>query len=427
MQTIIRWFYTFILILGIPVLVMRLFWKSRKIAGYRHRILERFGIFSPPVQKGGLWLHAVSVGESVAAIPIIQAFQKEFPNIPVMVTTTTPTGSSRVKATFGDKVGHVYFPYDLPIFLNNFFNRVRPEIAVIMETELWPNCLWLCKQRRIPVLIANARLSPRSMQGYRRFRFAVRNMLQCVTVVAAQSQQDGARFIELGLDPSRLIVTGNVKFDVSFSEEVIKAAITLREMLGNSRPIWIAASTHPGEEEQVLAAFETIRKEFPKSLLILVPRHPDRFVSVAELLKKKGHSVISRSSGERVTVDTTVFLGDTMGELGLFYAVSTVAFVGGSLVPVGGHNLLEPAALGVPVITGSYVHNFVDISRLLLDAGALVKVSNSKELAEAVLYWFKNAVACQEAGMRGKQVVAENRGAVEQILNTIKELYEKRY
>ena len=418
---LLRWLYTLGFIICIPVILLRLLWKSRKLPAYRARILERFGIFKKPNREGGLWLHGVSVGESVAAIPIIRAFQKLYPNMPITVTTTTPTGSDRVQKTFGNQVFHVYFPYDVPWCFQNFLKRVRPKLCVIMETELWPNCLWICKQHNLPVIIANGRVSPASMKGYSRIRFMTKEMLKWITVVAAQSKIDGDRFIELGLQPNRLVIAGNVKFDVSLEEGVKSEGLKLREGFGKSRPVWVAASTHAGEEERVLAAFREIKKHFPDALLILVPRHPDRFNEVATVIQKQGYTMVSRSSGHAVTKDTAVFLGDTMGELALFYAASDVAFVGGSFIPLGGHNTLEPAALAVPVVVGPYTQNFVDITKLLLDAGVLVQVQDTEALIKAVLYWFNHPQERIAAGENGKKVMETNRGAVNKIMELIKD------
>jgi 3-deoxy-D-manno-octulosonic-acid transferase len=420
-----RHLYTILLTLSIPVVLLRLLWKSRKIPGYRHRILERFGFFSPPSKKGGLWLHAVSVGESVAAIPIIREFQRNFPEQSITITTTTPTGSERVRAIFGNQVFHVYSPYDLPICIKLFLKRIRPEICVIMETELWPNLLEACGKQKIPVVIANGCLSLKSFEGYKRIKSVTQAMLENITWVAAQSKLDAERFLALGLESKRVVVAGNVKFDIPISENSVEAGHALRQKIGKTRPVWVAASTHPGEEEEVLTAFRQVQKSFQDVLLILVPRHPNRFQTVLTLLQKRAFSVVTRSSDLPVEAKTEVFLGDTMGELGLFYAASDIAFVGGSFTPIGGHNILEAAALAVPVIVGPHIQNIVDTCDLLSSAGALVKVSSTKELGKALLDWFSHGEKRRQAGYMGKKVIEQNRGAVEKIFSLIKKILQK--
>ncbi len=421
-QRLLRWLYTALFVLAIPVILLRLWYRGLKNPAYRDRWLERFGIFKFPLQPGGLWIHAVSVGESIAAIPMIREFQKRFPTLPITVTTTTITGSARIQSTFGTEIFHVYFPYDLPWCIARALNTIRPKLLILMETELWPNCLWKCQQLQIPVMVANARLSPRSMQGYGRLRLITQQMLDCVTLVAAQSERDGARFVELGLALKRLMITGNIKFDVPLKEGIEIEAEKLRDNWGKDRLVFVAASTHAGEEEQVLTAFREIQKQFKDALLILVPRHPERFSSVATLVQNQGYSVVLRSSQAPVTLETQVFLGDTMGELSLFYAASDVAFVGGSFVTVGGHNTLEPVAVGIPVIVGPHIHNFVEITQLLLEAKALVQVSDSHALAAAVLHWFKLPQERKKAGSSGKEVVEKNRGAVSKIVDLAQKL-----
>jgi len=417
-RSLVRWLLTLLFTLVIPVVLLRLLYKSIKNPEYRRRWLERFGIFKSTHQKGGIWVHMVSLGEAIAAVPLIRKLQNQFPNLPITVTTSTPTGSAKVINTFGTQVFHVYFPYDLAWSFDQFIHNIQPKILVLMETELWPNCLWACQHHQIPVVIMNGRLSPRSMIGYLRIHFMTRQMLGCVAKVAAQSEADGARFIKLGLDPNHLEVTGNIKFDLSIKAGIKKDAEQMREIFGSTRPVWIAASTHSGEEAIVLDAFVEIRNQFKDALLILVPRHPERFESVGLMAQARGFSVVKRSN-HLPNLATDIWLGDTMGELLLFYAASDVAFVGGSFVPIGGHNTLEPAAVDVPVIVGPHVHNFVEITKFLSEAGALVQVQNSTSLAKAVINWFAHPEARKQAGMSGKKVVEKNRGAVDKMVAII--------
>lgn len=418
MIPIVRWLYTITFTLALPLIFLRLFWRSRQNPDYRQRLTERLGFFTAPKIQGGLWLHAVSVGESMAAVTIIKAFQKQFPHIPVTVTTTTPTGSKQISAQLGNSVFHIYFPYDIPWVIQAFLNRIRPTIVVIMETELWPNCLQILKKRKIPVLIANARLSPGSMKAYRWIKLFTRDMLSAV-VVAAQSKMDGERFLELGLPQASLNVIGNVKYDMLLPEGIEAKGKALREQWGYTRPVFIAASTHAGEEEQILTAFNALREKFKDLLLILVPRHRERFPLVADLIKAQGLSFVTRSSGEIPNKNTAVFLADTMGEMLLLYAASDIAFVGGSLVPIGGHNTLEPAMLGVASIVGPYVHNFFEITQKLKTANALIQIQDCETLAVAVDDWLKNSNKRVFAGNQGRQVVLENRGAVQKMMQLI--------
>lgn len=418
LNTLLRWLYILVFTLSIPVLLLRLWWKGLKNPDYRKRWAERFGFFKPPVQTGGLWVHAVSVGETMAAVPLIREFQKRFPTLPITITSTTPTGYKTVDTIFKDEIFQVYFPYDLPWCIEQFLKRIQPTLFIIMEKELWLNCFLMCHQKNIPIYIVNGALSLHSLKGYQRLNQMTQMMLTCITYVFAQSQTDAERFLKLGLDPSRLMVTGNMKFDVPIKEGIEAVGKQYRDTFG-TRPVWVAASTHTGEEELVLLAFKQILKQYPDALLILVPRHPERFETVAALLIKQGYIFVKRSSKHPITKETQILLGDTMGELSLFYATADVAFVGGSLVPVGGHNALEAAALGVPVTIGPYVDNCLEITKLLSDADALIQISDSDALAKAVLQWFSDPLARKQAGAFGKNVVEKNRGVVKQIVDFI--------
>lgn len=416
-----RWLYSITLTICLPLIFLRLLWRSRKNPQYRERWLERLGIFTPTKEKGGVWLHAVSLGESLAAIPLIRAFKKQFPHIPLTITTTTPSGSERIQQMLGDEVFHVYFPYDLPWALNAFLKRIQPKLCLIMETELWPNNLWQLKKQGIPTIIINGRLSPRSIQGYQKIARITREMMDCLTLVAAQSKMDGERFVSLGLDPSRLRVTGNVKFDITAPEGLEVKALELRQQWGRDRLVFIAASTHAGEEEIILNAFLKARETLPDLFLIMVPRHPERRESVINLIKQYSLNMVLRSQAEICTTNTDLLLVDTMGEMPLFYATADVAFVGGSFVPVGGHNTLEPAFASIPVIVGPHVHNFIDITDYLTKAGALKQVQDNEALINTLLHWLTSEDSRRAAGQQGKRVVEENRGAVAKVMALITE------
>lgn len=420
-----RFVYSAFFYLILPLVLLRLLWRAWRAPAYRHRIAERFGFFKPPARTGGLWVHAVSVGESIAAAPLINHFLAQHPDLPVVVTTMTPTGSERVRAMFGDRVFHVYAPYDLPDAVARFLDRIQPRAAVIMETEIWPNMVCQTAARGIPLVLANARLSARSARGYGRLAGLSRAVFARFSQVVAQSVADGDRFVALGLPTSKLTVSGSIKFDLDIPPELrIQAAALRRDWLGE-RVVWIAASTHAGEDEILLAGHRSLLRQFPDALLILVPRHPERFAKVAELI---GHSklaferrsdAVDGATQQSVAAGTSVVLGDTMGELLLLLGCADLAFVGGSLIAHGGHNTLEPAAWGLPVVTGESDFNFSEISALLVASGGLQKINNDAELAELLLGLFADPVRREQQGAAAKQVVDSNRGALQRLLGII--------
>ncbi len=414
-----RWLYTLVLYLLAPLVMLRLLWRSLRAPDYRRRWGERFGFYRQETLDESVWVHAVSVGEVQAAVPLIEALLARQPPLRLVVTTTTPTGSQRVREMFGSDVEHVYVPYDLPRAVRNFLRRYRPRIAVIMETELWPNLFDGCRRLRIPVVVANARLSERSARRYSRVLSLFRETIRNVTVIAAQGKADAARFRTLGVDPATLRITGSIKFDMKLPASLREQAEVLRRQLGTDRPVWIAASTHEGEDEQVLDAFARIRASLPDCLLMLVPRHPERFSRVASLCRRRGFTTVLRSSNELCEQDTDIYLGNTLGELSLLYAAADVAFVGGSLVPVGGHNLLEPAALGIPAVTGPHTFNFQEITQMLLDVKGVRQVRDAEELASCVEALLCDANLRHAMGQRGLKLVERNRGALEKLLNII--------
>ncbi|MCB1775997.1 MAG: lipid IV(A) 3-deoxy-D-manno-octulosonic acid transferase [Candidatus Competibacteraceae bacterium] len=413
-----RLIYNGLLYLLLPLALVRLYWRGRRDPGHRQRWRERLG-WAPPLSPGGLWIHAVSVGEVRAALPLIRALLDRYPNRSLLVTTTTLTGSRQVQETLGERVQHVYAPYDLPGVVQRFLHRTRPQIAIIMETELWPNLLRKCATAGIPVLIANARLSERSARGYARIPRLAASMLQDITLIAAQSESDAQRFRALGAP--RVEVTGNLKYDLKLPDDLQAQGQQLRrEQFGEQRPVWIAASTHAGEDMQILQAFTLVRRHWPNLLILLVPRHPERFDSVAELCREQGFKVIRRSEQRPCTPETAVFLGDSMGELLLFYAAADLAFVGGSLAPTGGHNVLEPALLGLPVLFGPFMFNFTEASERLLEAKAAWQITDAGELAVTLDWLLADLQQGRDAGQRGRQVVERHRGALAALLVHIK-------
>ncbi len=416
---IMRHFYSFLLYLLLPVVLLRLCWRGCKAPAYWQRINQRFGFTRALPQHKRVWIHAVSVGESLAAVPLIRALQRQYPQQHILITCMTPTASQQIRSLFGDSVAHVYLPYDYPDAVRRFLQATQPSLGIIMETEWWPNLFHACKTRHIPLILANTRLSVRSTQAYQRYAAGLtRQTLAAVSVIAAQTETHAQRLRELGVSAAKIQVTGSIKFDIQLPAGIAEQAEALRATW-QARRVWIAASTHEGEEEQVLAAFNRLKQVFADSLLIIVPRHPERFARVARLCEQAGLRVVKRSSGTFCQPDTDVFLGDTMGELPLFYAASDVAFVGGSLVATGGHNMLEPAALGRPVIMGKHVFNFEEIAHCLLATNAAVAVDDAKALGEVLISWFADANLRHQIGENGQQFVAHNRGALAKLLAII--------
>ncbi len=406
-----RYLYSALFYLLIPLLLARMLWRSRRAPAYRRRLGERFGWFPPPAGAATptIWFHAASVGESIAARPLVEACLQQFPDARIMVTTTTPTGSARVREMFGERVFHVYCPWDLPGAVRRFLRRVRPDVLVLMETELWPNLLHYSQRTGCRVLLANARMSARSARGYERFSALTRPMLTNVDLAACQSTADAERLIALGLPAACCRVTGSLKFEVELVEELRLSARQLRESLG--RPVLLGSSTHPGEEALILDAFSAARAGIPELLCLLVPRHPERFDEVARLCRERGFALVRRSAGSAVAAADEVLLGDTMGELLLLSGVATLCVVGGSFVPHGGQNPLEAAAWGVPVICGPQMFNFSEITRLLCAAGGMRQLAGAEPLAATVRSLLGDADLLEEMGSAAAEVVAANRGA----------------
>jgi len=414
-----RFAYALVTYLLMPVYAA--YWIARGIGNrsYRDRFGQRFGFGYPQLHDGSIWIHAVSVGEVQAAVPLIKLLARRFPDSRILVTTVTPTGAERVAALFGDTVSHCYLPFETPYSVSRFFNEVRPTIALILETEIWPNLYHECGQRNIPLILVSARISPNSVDTYRRFLPLFRDTLSYGIVIAAQSELDAERFRRLGAAPERTWVTGNIKFDIELPDDLLQRGNDFRRENFAGRPVWVAASTHDREEEQVLFAHELVRKQFPDALLVLAPRHPERFAAVRSLLHKKGLNFVARTDGVPCTPDTEVYLGDTMGDVPLFYAAANVAFVGGSLVPIGGHNLLEPAALGRPVITGPHLFHTQDIADKFEKVGASISVENAGQLGAAVADLFADEKTAADIGDRGRTIVQQNRGALDGLMKLL--------
>ncbi len=407
----LRYLYTVAMYLATPVIVWRLAARGLRYRGYFRRWRERFGRFPDPGLNDAIWVHAVSVGEVNGALPLIQALRRRYAPRPLVVTTVTPTGSERVRKLFGDEVFHVYLPYDLPLAVARFLDRVRPGLAVVMETEIWPNLFHQCGRRGIPLAVVNARLSERSLRGYRPIRALVREALSNVSLIAAQSHADARRYRALGADPARVQVSGNLKYDMPLPKGARQRGAELRAQWGETRPVWIAASTHEGEE---LAAFEAhlaVLARMPDALLLIAARHPERFRAVEHTARNLGFAVATHGAGD-VGGDTQCLVIDGMGVMMRYFAASDLAFVAGSLVPIGGHNVLEPAALAKPVVVGPYTFNFEEITRTMIAAGAARRVASTRELGTVVQELLRDPGELARMGAAAHAVCVRERGAV---------------
>lgn len=420
-----RIFYTLLLTLLVPLMVLRLWWRGRLNPGYRQRTGERFGLVSQQPAPGGIWIHAVSVGETQAAAPLIHKLQQQYPDVPLLVTTTTPTGSDQVRRLFGDSVWHQYLPYDLPWLLGRFLRVIQPSVLVVMETELWPNLIAACNQRQIPVMLANARLSARSARGYQRFAALTGPMLQGLSRVACQNDTDGQRFLALGLPAGRLTITGSIKFDVAIADDLGERADRLRQSWGQERRVLVLASSHAGEDEALLDILPGLQQDIPDLLLMLVPRHPERFHAVLDESRRRGFTVWQRTECQSQQplpqARPQVYLADTMGEMMLLLAASDLVIVGGSLFDIGGHNPIEPAALGKAVLMGPYGFNFAGIIADMERAGAL-RLTSIQHLQADVLALMENPDERQQMAENGRRLVAGNRGAVDRMAGMVQAL-----
>ena len=408
--------YRILLNLAIPFGLLGLVLRGFKNSAYWHRWSERFGFANEEVRRAAgfdLWIHAVSVGEARAAAPLIKRLLQEKPGIDILVTTTTPTGSAMVRMMLQDSVSHCYFPYDLAWSMNKFVSIAKAKTVLVMETEIWPNLINAVKRSGSTLVYTNVRLSERSYSRYAKFPKFVKRTLEQVDHFAVQGKLDRKHLQLLGVAPEKISETGSIKFDVSVPPSLRESAEVMRRLLGQDRLIWIAGSTREGEESKILAAYKELKEKLPTLLLILVPRHPERFDYMARKIQRRGLVCIRRTEGElELAANVDVFLGDTMGELSLMYACSDVAFVGGSLEPLGGQNILEPCALGVPVVFGPHMFNFPDISRWTVAEGAGRMVKDSKELVAVVSELLGSASLRDEMGRKGMAFIEAHRGAL---------------
>jgi 3-deoxy-D-manno-octulosonic-acid transferase len=417
-----RLLYVLLTYLLAPLVIAQEAWKSLLNHEYRGRLGQRLGFVPRPARPGCIWVHAVSVGEVQAAAGLVAELRRRHPRLPIVITTVTPTGAQRAQALLQDGVQHCYLPYDLPGSVRRFLDSVAPQVAIILETEIWPTLYAELGRRHIPLVLGSARVSTRSVDRYRRMASLFRDTLSHGILIGAQTAADAERFRAIGAAPGRVQVTGNIKYDIEIPAATIAAGRSLRQQWGAGRPVWIAGSTHEGEEEASLAAHAAVRARYPDALLVLVPRHPQRFESVRTLLRRRAVRHAQRSSGALPAADDEVFLVDTLGELQMFYAAADIAFVAGSLVPIGGHSLLEPAVLALPMLSGPHTQNSQDIADLFEQTGALRIVRSQDELGYRLLDWLGNAAQARADGARGRDAVAANRGAVDRLVSMVEPL-----
>jgi len=415
-----RLLYSLLLTLLLPLILTRLFIKGSSDNRYRRNIGDRLGKITRPLGTIDVWIHAVSVGEVNAAVPLVTAFRKIHSRCRILITTTTPTGLDQVTAHLGDRVVHCYLPFDHPFFIARFLRTISPRLLIIMERELWPNIIHGCHKRSIPVVIANARLSQRSCNRYAYVLPLMRPALAIVSAVAAQTEADRSRLMTLGAHPDHILTTGNIKYDVTVSAKTMDTAQSMRQDWGRHRLIIVAGSTHEGEEAVLLDIFDPLREHYPGLLLILAPRHPERFDAVFQLVKNRGFNTHRHGDGSTVVPPAAeVHLRDTMGELPLLYAAADIAIVGGSLIEIkgiGGHNLLEPCAVATPVLFGRYISDFLEISHNIVERAAGIQVHDSNDLRDTLKELLNDAALRNRMGANGIQVIKENRGATQRTL-----------
>ncbi len=418
-ERVLRGLYSAALYALVPITVYHLIWRGFRQRDYFLRWNERYAVYEHAPHATTVWLHAVSVGEVNAAAPLVDALRTLRPDLRLLLTTITPTGSARVRALWGDGIEHVYLPYDLPGAVRRFLAHFNPRLALVMETELWPNLLFGCRDHGVPAYLVNARLSERSLRGYRVLQPLVARVLRTLRRVLAQSQADGERFIRLGARQARTMVTGNLKYDIAVDAAIPAFAAGFRVHAGD-RPVWIAASTHVDEEAAIIAIHRQLRVRWPHLLLLWAPRHPERFKPVAQAAVDAGWRVATRRLTRWPDRDDAVFVVDTLGELMAFYACAQVAFVGGSLQEIGGHNLLEPAAVGTAMVTGPHLHNFSDIAAHLRAAGALRIGADADTVGAQVDALLADPAARAAMVAAARALVENGRGALGRTLAAIR-------
>jgi len=417
-----RFIYSFLIVLSSPLLLLYFAFRGFRDRAYLKRWHERFGFIPADDRRDGIWIHAASVGEFNAASPLIRNLLKRHPEIPLMITTLTPTGSERVRRDLGEKVAHSYVPIDLPGTVRRFLKRLQPRLIIVMETEIWPNLYLQSKHLDIPLIMANARLSKRSVARFQHIPGFVEEVLQTVKWIGAQSDADAGRLAGCGANPQCIEMTGNLKFDLTVSASLEEKASALRSRWGRNRAVLVAGSTHEADENVVIPAFVELLKTLPDALLILVPRYPERFTRTTQLARAAGLQTEVYSEGEACTEEARCFVVDTIGELMTYYACADVAFVGGSMGEQGGHNALEPAALGKPVLFGPNMDNAKEIASHLLQCKAARLVNNQRDFQQTAEQILTDGVLRDSMGQAGRSLVEKNKGALDLTLKAIEKL-----
>ncbi|MEM6302314.1 MAG: lipid IV(A) 3-deoxy-D-manno-octulosonic acid transferase [Pseudomonadota bacterium] len=418
-----RLIYSVLVTALVPLVMARMLWRSRRAPAYRERLLERLGYFKTPAEADtSIWVHAVSLGETLAARPLIEKLLDDFPQYSIVVTTTTPTGSEQVEKLFGDRVFHVYAPWDTPGAVKRFLRKTRPALLILMETELWPNMLSYSSRAGCRVMLANARLSARSAAGYARFARLTRSILASIDNIVAQSTADADRFLQLGMDPGKINVTGSIKFDITVSDELRATASRLKAEGVGDRRVLIVASTHVGEDQLALTLFAQLKKADPSLLMLLAPRHPERFNEVATLCAQSGFH-LQRKSVEPVPSETAdIWLIDTLGELLLLFGIADLAVIGGSFVNRGGHNPLEATVWGVPVLVGPYMFNFADVAVKLQNVGALESCEDLDQLLASASSLLADEQELARRKVAALEAMAKNHGALGALIGEVERL-----
>lgn len=415
-----RFIYSFLMGLLTPYLLLRLWWKGRRLPAYKKVIAQRFCWGVGVMEVYDVWVHAVSLGEVIAASPLIEALLENKRS--VLVTTMTPTGAAQVEARFAERVQHRWIPYDQYGAVRRFFNYIKPKVGVIMETELWPNLIYEARAAQVPLILANARLSERSLGSYLRFKCFFKPLLNQFSCILAQSKEDGARFISLGADKSLVKTLGNIKFDMQTHLVDSTQFETLKSLWGAKRPVVLLASTHEDEESQILAYLATLQQAIPDVVLLIAPRHPERFPRVYQLALQSGFNTGLRSNPASLIRENEVVVLDSLGELLGWFKLCDYAFVGGSLVPVGGHNVLEPIAMQIPVFSGTQVHNFKAICRALEEAQAIHLIDSGAELIQAIIKVHNDEALKMRTVANATKVLERNKGALARHLAEIEAL-----
>ena len=424
-----RKLYSLLLWLLLPIILTRLLWRCFKDKTYRRNWLQRFGRVNPSTAGYDIWVHAVSVGEANAATPLVAQLIKQQPNLRILITTMTSTGLERVITTFGNKVGHFYAPYDYSFAVRSFIHKVRPKMLVLIETEIWPNIIHFCAKDDIPVIMLNVRLSSKSRRNYQKFGWLTHPTLHQIQQFGVQSENHRERLISLGVHPSLVHKTGNMKFETKLAAGVHEIAEALRQEWGHDRLVVVAGSTHEHEEGLLLDIFDQLKKIYRELLLVIAPRHPERFDEVCQIVTKSGHTLLRRTEQHgRLSSRVNILVADTLGELPVLYAAADVAFVGRSLLRGsggGGQNILEPCAVGVPVIFGPFMRNFEEISQLTIASGAGIQIQDIRELQEELSKLLCDPNLRSSMGECGIKMIRENSGATQRSLQILRPLMKK--